>query len=213
MSPVIHSLKNEVPHSSSSSEYSGKDSRTRTRTMGHAAWLLLLLSLTFGELTAQAQLSREYQLKSVFLFNFAQFTDWPPSAFADANSPMVIGILGNDPFGSALEETVHGETIHGRRLIIEHYRRADEIKTCHILFISQSEARNAEEILKRLKGKPILTVADADSPPTAGAMIRFAVESNKVHFRINVQAAQEAGLTLSSRLLRVANAAPSGGAP
>jgi hypothetical protein len=97
--------------------------------------------------------------------------------------------------------------------VVEHYRRADEIKTCHILFINQAEIRHWEDIVKSVKGKPILTVADADGASSSGAMIRFAVENNKVHFRINQDAARQANLTLSSKLLRVADASPQGKTP
>jgi hypothetical protein len=189
------------------------------RSLGH--WFLrlplsllgALLALALSGASAPAQVSREYQLKAVFLYNFAQFTDWPDGTFAGTNAPITIGVLGNDPFGPALDDTVRGETIQGHPLIVAHYRRADEIKTCHILFISQSENRRADEIVRSLKGKPILTVADAEGPSSAGVIIRFLVESNKVHFRINQESAKAANLTLSSKLLRVAEAPPSGRAP
>lgn len=175
--------------------------------------LSAFLAVAFNSLSTQAQVSREYQLKSVFLFNFAQFTDWPGTAFADEKSPIVIGVLGTDPFGHVLEDTVKDETVRGRPLVVEHYRRADEIKTCHILFISQSEARRMDELVRSLKGKPILTVADANGLSTAGVIIRFTVENNKVHFRVNQAEATAANLTLSSKLLRVADAAPPGKSP
>jgi len=176
-------------------------------------FLWTFLVLTLSGLTVEAQVSREYQLKSVFLFNFAQFTDWPESAFTDDKSPIIIGVLGTDPFGRAFEDTVKDENVRGRPLVVEHYRRGDEIKTCHILFISQSETRRMDEIVRSLKGKPILTVADADGPSTMAVIIRFAVENNKVHFRVNQETAAAANLTLSSRLLRVADATPAGKAP
>jgi hypothetical protein len=177
------------------------------------AFLPAFLFLAFSGPSAEAQISREYQLKAVFLYNFAQFTDWPHSAFADEKSPIVIGILGADPFGPVLEETIKGETVRGRPLVIEHYRRADDIKTCHIVFISQSELRHTNDIVSSLKGKPILTVADADGPSSTEATIRFVVENNKVHFRINQEAATAANLVLSSKLLRLAEASPPGRAP
>jgi hypothetical protein len=174
-------------------------------------WAFVVLALS-GSI-AQAQMSREYQLKAVFLYNFAQFTEWPDGAFADEKSPIVIGVLGTDPFGRDLAETVRDETVRGRPLVVQQYRHADEIKTCHILFISQPEIRHVDDIVKSLKGKPVLTVADADGATSAGAVIRFIVENNKVHFRINQQAAREANLTLSSKLLRVADAPPPGRIP
>lgn len=168
----------------------------------------LFLALAGGMSAAQAQSSREYQLKAVFLYNFAQFTDWPTNTFAATNAPIVIGILGQDPFGPALSDTVNGETIHGHPFAIEHYRRAEDIKTCDILFISQSETRLVNEIVRSLKRKPILTVADADTPSTSDAIIRFLIQNNKVHFRVNEKAAEEANITLSSKLLRVAEVVP-----
>jgi len=174
----------------------------------------LLCAVAFfalARLQVEAQVSREYQIKAVFLYNFAQFTEWPESAFPSEKSPIVIGIVGPSPFGSALEETVRGETVQGHPLAIEHYARAPDIKTCHILFVPQQEVRQTDEIVKSLKGKPVLTVADTDGAASAGAIVRFVVENNKVHFRINAEAARAANISLSSKLLRVAEATPGGG--
>ena len=174
-----------------------------------ALWTIVFLFL--GGLTATAQVSREYQLKAVFLYNFAQFTEWPATAFADDKAPIIIGIVGADPFGSTLDDTVRGETVGGHPLVIEHYAHPADIKPCQMLFISQSEIRHTDEILKSIKEKPELTVADTENAATSGVMIRFIVESNKVHFRINADAARAAHLSLSSRLLSVADVAPANG--
>jgi hypothetical protein len=189
--------------------YTGSRSRIRL----YCSLLSAIALLFLGASPAGAQISREYQLKSVFLFNFAQFTDWPTNAFADEKSPIVIGIVGPDPFGAALQDTIRGETVGGRPLTVEHFTRPADIKTCHMLFISQPEIRHTEEILKSIKGSPVLTISDAESPVTSEIMIRFLVENNKVHFRINPQAAHAANITLSSRLLRVAEVAPPGRTP
>jgi hypothetical protein len=167
--------------------------------------------LALGNLPATAQVSREYQLKAVFLFNFAQFTDWPDSAFANDKSPIIIGIVGPDPFGPALEATLRDESIKGRPLVLEHYSQVSDIKTCHILFVTQSDVRHMGEILNSVKEKPVLTVADSDSAASAGAIIRFSLQNNKVRFRINAEAARVANISLSSKLLRVADASPAGG--
>ena len=176
-------------------------------------FLFVIAFLLFGNLTAQAQVSREYQLKAVFLYNFAQFTEWPANAFADDKSPIVIGIVGADPFGAALEQTIQGETVGGHPLTIQHFPRPADIKTCHLLFFTQSENRHVEEILKTLQDKPVLTVSDMDTPMTSAVMIRFVLENNKVHFRVNAEAAHAANLSLSSKLLRVAEATPPGRTP
>lgn len=167
-------------------------------------WFCILFCLlVFMPWKAKAQ-SKEYQIKAVFLFNFAQFVDWPTNAFPEAQTPLVIGVLGEDPFGSYLDETVRGEKVNNRPLIVQRYRRADEIKSCHILFISRSETDRLEAIFNGLKGRNILTVGDYEGFAQRGGMIRFFTEKNKVRLRIGLEAAKAANLTISSKLLRPA---------
>lgn len=166
-------------------------------------WFVVLALLGAAEAEASAPAaSPEYQVKAVFLFNFAQFVEWPASAFADARSPLVIGVLGEDPFGSYLDEAVKGEKIGNRPLIVRRYRRVDEIADCHILFISRSETAQLEKILARLRGLSLFTVSDADNFCRRGGMARFVTENKKIRLRFNVEAARAANLTISSKLLR-----------
>lgn len=169
--------------------------------------LLLLLGGLMPPASAQAQtaIAREYQLKAVFLFNFAQFVAWPPAAFAASDSPLVIGVLGEDPFHNALDDTVRGEKVDGHPITVERYRRLDDLRACHVLFVCRSEFGHLDQILARLKGQPVLTVGDVEGFAQRGGMIRFLNESNKVRFRINVEAAKAANLTISSKLLRPAD--------
>ncbi len=152
----------------------------------------------------------EYQLKAVFLFNFAQFVEWPETAFADAQSPLVIGVLGDDPFDTSLDEAVSGEKVANHPLVIRRYLRAEDIADCHILFISRSEAPRFGEVIARLRDRSVLTVGDTDGFSLRGGMIRFVTERNKTHLRINVEAAKAVHLTLSSKLLRPAEIVSSG---
>lgn len=179
-----------------------------SRGSGGLSSLRLILSallLSGGpNLPAQTTPPGEYQIKAVFLFNFAQFVEWPPQAFPQAQTPLVIGVLGEDPFGNYLDETVRGETVNDRPLAIQRYRRVEEIKTCHVLFISRSDANRVEQILASLKDRNILTVADAEGFARRGVMIRFVTEKNKIRLRINLEAAKAANLTISSKLLRPA---------
>jgi hypothetical protein len=165
--------------------------------------LLVLLALTPAARSAPTVAS-EYQLKAVFLFNFTQFVEWPPEAFAEPGAPLVIGILGEDPFGAYLDETVRGEMVNGRPLIVQRYRRVDDIKSCHVLFVSRSEAEHLTQVLSSLKGRSILTVSDLDGFTRDGGVIRFATVANKIRLRISLDAAQSAKLTISSKLLRPA---------
>lgn len=145
----------------------------------------------------------EYQVKAAFLFNFAKFVEWPSNAFSDANTPFVIGVLGHDPFGAYLDETVRGERLNSRELIIQRYRNPSEIKNCHVLFISRSESDRLDQIVAQLKYRKILTVTDA-AGGNGGIMIRFVNEGNRIRFKIDAQAAKSANLTISSKLLRLA---------
>ena len=157
--------------------------------------------------------STENNVKAVYLFHFAQFVDWPTNAFPNAQAPMVIGVLGRDYLSRSIEEAVSGEVAHGRKLAVKRCVDVDDAKTCHILFISRSEADRLERILSRLEGKSILTVSDIEGFTTRGGMIRFITERNHIKFRINNPAAEKAGLTISSKLLRLAEGNRTGAAP
>jgi len=162
-------------------------------------------ALVLGGLDVSAQApSREYQIKAVFLFNFAQFVEWPPRAFPSGETPLVIGVLGEDPFGSYLDETVRGERVNNRPLEVQRYRRVEEITTCHVLFVSRSEAGHLDQTLASLKDRNILTVGDADDFVRRGGAIQLANAQNRVRLLINPDAAKAANLTISSKLLRAA---------
>jgi hypothetical protein len=154
--------------------------------------------------SAAGSAALEYQIKAVFLFNLAQFVEWPAETFAETEAPLVIGILGDDPFGAYIDEAVRGEKVDGRSVTIRRYSRASEIGRCHILFISRSESAGVGEILAALKGRSILTVSDMDEFSQFGGMIRFVTVNNKVRLRINNGAAKSAGLRICSKLLRPA---------
>jgi hypothetical protein len=168
-------------------------------------WLLLAgLALGGGTATAQMPPIRDYQVKAVMLFNFAHFVEWPPAAFADPEAPLVIGVLGEDPFGTALDEAVRDEKVGLRPLIVRRYRRLEDLGPCHLLFISQSETARLEQVVAKLKGRSILTVSDTTGSALRGIMIRLVAEENRIRLRINLNAAKAAGLVLSSKLLRAA---------
>ncbi|HEX5220856.1 MAG TPA: YfiR family protein [Verrucomicrobiae bacterium] len=157
-----------------------------------------------GVMRAQSAVSKEYQVKAAFLFNFAQFVEWPAKEFSDANSPLVIGILGNDPFGAILDEMVRGEKVKGHPLIVQRYRQVEEIQNCHVLFLSPSESNQVERILERLRGRSLLTVSDLEGFAQKGGIIRFVTDKGKIRFRVNLEAAKRADLTISSKLLKAA---------
>lgn len=151
---------------------------------------------------AQATID-EREVKAVFLFNFAQFVDWPPTAFDSPESPIVIGVLGDDPFGRLLDEVVQSEVVRGRQLTVMRFRRVGEIKTCHVLFISPSEEGMNDQILTALGSRPILTVGETPRFTNNG-MVRLLTDRNRVRLEINLGLVKAAGLTINSNLLRAA---------
>ena len=170
------------------------------------ALLTAITALMSSLLLVQGESPRtsEYQLKAVFLFNFVQFVDWPPSATQDSQPSLLIGILGDDPFGPFLDETVRGERVGARPIQVRRYHRIADIEECNILFISRSENERVPEILSAVKNRPVLTVSDGDGFASQGGIIQFFTDKNRIRIRINLDAAQAANLTISSKLLRVA---------
>jgi uncharacterized protein DUF4154 len=145
----------------------------------------------------------EYRSKAVLLFQFTQFVKWPPRAFHDPKAPLIVGVLGDDPFGTDLDEAVQDEKLDEHPLIVRRYRRVEDIAECHVLFVSNSEAAQMDKIVARLKGRSILTVGDTDDFTRVGGMVRFVTENNKIRLRIDVDEAKAVDLTITSKLLRV----------
>ncbi len=167
--------------------------------------LLMVLALSSSRPALAADPSPtvpEYQLKAVFLFNFAQFVDWPEEAFANAQAPLVIGVLGEDPFGAYLDDLVQSERIGERPIVIRRFRRPQDVIGCHILFVSRNQAAHFDRIAPELKVRNLLTVGDTDSFNRQGGLVRFVTEGGKIRLRINAEAAKRCGLTISSKLLR-----------
>lgn len=174
------------------------------RLCAMAVAVVLSLTCLCESSAALAAAPTPAQVEAVFLFNFSQFVDWPPQAFAAANSPIVIGVLGEDPFGGTLDEVVRGEVVNGRALAVRRFQSIEQLLDCQILFISRTERSRLAPILEKLKGRSILTVSDLEGFARYGGMIRFVLMDNKIRLRINLEAAKSAGLTLSSKLLRPA---------
>ena len=151
--------------------------------------------------------SSEYLIKAGFIFNFAKFVEWPPATFAQADSPIVIGILGTDPFGAIIDQIVQDKKIGARGFVVKRLKwGADpkDLRECKILFVGASESAHIDELVQIVRGLPILTVGETPGFAERGGVIRLVLEDNKVRFEVNVEAARQAGLTISSRLLTLA---------
>lgn len=168
-------------------------------------WLhaCLALWLLCAPLHAQQAKPTEYQVKAAYLYNFSKFISWPDSASAGNNS-FSICVLGQDPFGKTLDETLEGATWEGKSVTPRRITRVEEASDCEILFISPSESDQINHILTALAKQPVLTVSDAPQFSRRGGAVEFVVSDNRVRFEVNLTAAEQAGLTLSSQLLKVA---------
>ena len=142
----------------------------------------------------------EYQIKAAFLYNFARLVDWPTAPAG----PVVIAILGQDPFGEVLDRAVNGKTIGGRPLIVRRPSRIAELKDCRILFVAASEKKRVAPILSAVRGAAVLTVGEFEGFLEEGGGVNFAVENDRVRFDVNLRAARQAGLLISARLLNLA---------
>jgi len=163
-------------------------------------WLLLACAIVH----AQNSQPTEYQIKAAFLFNFAKFVEWPPEAFGGASSPLVIGILGDNPFHDDLTRIISHKAVDQHPLVVREYRSLEGLTNCHMLFISNSEKERLPEILALLKGSNVVSVGEMDQFTESGGMIKFALKENKIRFLINNEAAHRAGLKVSSKLLALA---------
>ena len=146
----------------------------------------------------------EYEVKAAFLVKFAMFVEWPARAFAQGDSPVTIGVLGEDPFGPEFEKGLRREVAAGRRFVLKRSHKVQELQEVQILFISSGEKARLPEILEALQGRPVLTVADQERFAHRGGMINFMKEGPRIRFEINAAAIQAAGLKPSSKLMQVA---------
>jgi hypothetical protein len=164
-------------------------------------WTAALFALLLAVGQAQPAQPKEYHIKAIFLFNFVQFVEWPDVAFADASTPISIGILGDDPFGPSLDEVIRDETVKGRPLTVVRARRLADLSSCQLIFVSKSESRRLEDVLSQLANRPVLTVSELDGFAQRGGVIAFFSEGKKVRFEINPSSAKRVQLKISSELL------------
>lgn len=176
----------------------------------HLIYRILLGLLFFFYLNSNVTISQSAektltleQVKAAFIYNFSLFVEWPPHALEDENAPFIIGILGDDPFGESLDNALKGKLLKERRYQIKRSKWISDIADSHILFISPSAVHDMESILNKISGKAVLTIGDYPGLASKGVMVNFYIEDEKVRFEININAVRQAGLKVSSKLLRL----------
>ena len=149
-------------------------------------------------------ISPEYLIKAAYIYNFAMFVEWPNDSFRHESSPIVIGIVGTDPFGSAIDQTARNKRIDKRPLIIKRLQWGQEFRDCHILFVSSSDTPRLGDVVHQLRNSPILLVTESTGLSKHGSIINFVVEDNRVRYEVDLGAARRAHLSVSSKLLNLA---------
>lgn len=155
-------------------------------------------------LCGQIKPTPEHQVKADYLLNFTRFVNWPPETFVAPNSPFIIGIMGNDPFGSYLDDIVAGERVGEHPIQVQRYNDLADVGNCQVLFIDTGDPERTKELIAAFEGESVLTVGDVESFADWGGDICFFKEHKKLRIKINLAAAKAAHLEISSKLLRIA---------
>lgn len=145
----------------------------------------------------------EYQVKAAFIYNFAKFVEWPREA-SFGREPFVVTVIGDDPFGGVLDQTLRGKTVGDRAVVVRRAFRVQDIGRSQVLFISDSERERLPSILKSIDSSPILTVGQMAEFAARGGIIGFRLDGDRVRLDISLNAAERSKLKISSQLLRVA---------
>ena len=183
----------------------------RQRKQRGLLWFALIALLLFCPHRAQKIeaatpiVASEYQLKADFLLKFARFIEWPTFLFSEDEPNVVLAILGEDPFGKIVDDTIAEQQAHGRKIEIRRAPRIEDLPPCHILFIGKSESERMKDILADITPHGLLIVSDVKGFEKIGGMITFHVEDRRVSFQINQHAAEQASLKVSSKMLRLAS--------
>ncbi|HEX4003772.1 MAG TPA: YfiR family protein [Candidatus Acidoferrales bacterium] len=164
----------------------------------------VLLAGSSWRAQGQQTKANEFQVKAAYLYNFGRFVEWPDQNAPDKKEAFEICVLGADPFGPTLDATLASETIAGQSVTAKRISKPQEIDSCRIVFISSSEEGHLKEVLTALDKTSVLTVSDIPRFSERGGMIGFILDGNRVRFDVNLASAQDARLTLSSELLKVA---------
>ena len=153
---------------------------------------------------AEAPEYPEYDIKADLLRKLACFTDWPSNAFASTNAPLVVGVVGRDPFGPALDETFSGKTVNGRSIVVKRLNAGQDLKQCHLLFVPASEKRRERDLLDKLKGAPVLTVGESDDFLDHGGAVQLLIRDKSVRFSVNLHPAKATGPRISAKVIQLA---------
>jgi hypothetical protein len=162
---------------------------------------LLAIAVVTGTVSAQGL---EYEVKAAFIYNFVPFVEWPPAALGDSPAPFRMCLYGDDPFGERLARMVRGEQLKDRPIVIERVPVNAAASHCHLLFVPATQAGRVAAAIRAAAGGPVLSIGESPDFIRSGGMINLVVDGGRVRFDVNAAAAAARGLTVSSKLLRIA---------
>ena len=165
---------------------------------------IFFLISTSPLLGAQEEVNNEYELKMAFLYNFAQFVEWPADAFRDSAAPFTICVAGDNPFLGRIEESIRRRTVNGHAVELRSLNVDGDPHSCQMIFVRATEKRETLRVLASSKGSAILTVGEADGFAERGGIINLTREENRLRFEVNINAAAQTRLKFSSKLLALA---------
>jgi hypothetical protein len=170
------------------------------------ALIAIILSPALSAVNPPERPISENEVKAAFVFNFARFTEWPGNALPNPDSPIVIGVLGNNGFATMLENIVKGKTIQSHPILVQSMKMPADFSGCHIIFISSYEQRRTGQIAESVREMPILTITETEKNSRSKGLVNLLVEEGKVHFEVDFAGVAKSKLKISSKLLRLANA-------
>lgn len=162
---------------------------------------MLFACLANGALPSRAN---EYEVKAAFIYNFARFAEWPPSAFAGPSDPIRLCLFGKDPFGEIVDRAVRGKTVAQHPFVVLRIDETEKARNCHIVFVSRAGSARLGAVLAAVHARPVMTIVDMEGAVQRGAILSFALRDGRVRFAVNTDSAQRSGLSLSSQLVKLA---------
>lgn len=187
---------------------------------GTVRWTVLLAAAVLAWITggqpstagaAEDAATLEHRVKAAFLYQFAGYVEWPPATFAQADTPVTIGVIGADPLAAELSQVVVGRTIAGRTVTVRRIKAGEPLAGVHILFIGRAESTRVVQLSQTAQPRSILTVTETDGALAQGSVINFVIAERRVRFEVALDTAEKSRLKLSSRLLAVAQDVRGGG--
>lgn len=166
-----------------------------------AITLIIFLALT-ASIPAFSQIE-QYDIKAVLISKIAKYIDWPPETQSKSEY-FTIGVIGENPFGEALELAFENREIKNKKVVVKYFRDVERFNHCDVVFISSSGKDSLDKILPRLRGKSILTIGDTKGFGEKGVLINFYIRNNKIRFELNESAAKAEGFRIDYRLRNIA---------